>query len=920
MASKIETRARGRKSCVLVIGGGIAGATAADRLGRAGVEVHVVEKEADIGGRVRELGCKATDVCLRCNACVADDILRSVRDVPAVRFHLRTRLEELRPAGDGKRYAAVLVSGNGAGARKTKPKARVPDTTTIEADAVVIATGFEPYHPCENNCYGYGRVPNVITGLEAERMLAAGRGLVRPTDGKAPKRTAFVLCAGSRTEEVFRDPDCTGYCSAVCCAYSLRMARRIRHEAGDSEITVFHMDIQNFGKGFDMFYGACGDMMNFVRSRPYELRPGPGGSIRVKHAPGGNGAGVREDEFDLVILATGMRPSADGSRLADRLGLPADENGFIGLKRADALADLQRDSIYAVGACEGPKDIAGCIAQAEAVSAEILARLGIAGGRKAGAGKRGAARSAVAVIGAGVAGLQAAVSLGNLGYRVLLFHRGRKPGGIAASFPELFGHLRGDSSESLRAVRSAAARLVEQATGSRNIRVHAGAALESVKGEAGDFLVTVSPAREGDRPAFRAGAVVFATGSCRMPALANSGTDGAGRTVGIAGAVERIRAGAVPRRVAIMLDMAGEQDRSVTAEALSLAEIMAARFGARVKVYCRHMRVVAAGLESLYRRAREAGVLVVKFENKPLLSAEGALVAVTAADPVAGALVSDEFDLVVMADLRRCGSPGQVLGAVQGLRGGPDHALQYDNVWLAPALTNRPGIFVAGGARGNSDFRDALTDGMAVAMEVHALLTGDGCRPRKDAAEVDSDKCVLCLTCLRVCPHGAISVDTEKKAARVSAVSCRRCGLCAVECPAGAIQLPGYTDDQIAAEVGAKPEVTVFACENSAVRAGESAADASGTGARVIRVPCAGKVDPRSVLKALEKGARKVLVLGCHPESCRYLTGATRALQQRNRLAAMLAKAGFDGSRVEFGGIASVEANRYAEYMKSATR
>jgi heterodisulfide reductase subunit A len=155
------------------------------------------------------------------------------------------------------------------------------------------------------------------------------------------------------------------------------MARRIRHQAPESEITVFYMDIQPFGQAFEAFFRECRGAMRFVRSRPYEIREGAEGRVRVKYAAeqpaeGETGRPVCEEEFDLVVLAVGIRPAAGAGALAAMLGVPVDGQGFLGLKTAEALPDLQREGIHAVGACEAPKDIAACIAQAEAVSVVVL--------------------------------------------------------------------------------------------------------------------------------------------------------------------------------------------------------------------------------------------------------------------------------------------------------------------------------------------------------------------------------------------------------------------------------------------------------------------------------------------------------------------------------------------------------------------
>jgi F420-non-reducing hydrogenase iron-sulfur subunit len=115
------------------------------------------------------------------------------------------------------------------------------------------------------------------------------------------------------------------------------------------------------------------------------------------------------------------------------------------------------------------------------------------------------------------------------------------------------------------------------------------------------------------------------------------------------------------------------------------------------------------------------------------------------------------------------------------------------------------------------------------------------------------------------------------------------------------------------------PSLTVFACENSAYPAA-TLAGLSGSeynaNIRLIRVPCIGKVDSRDILKALQAGAEKVLVLGCHPENCQYLDGSSRAAKRIERINKILGKAGVDRKRVVFGPLASVEPARFLDYVK----
>ncbi|MDD5673423.1 MAG: NAD(P)-binding protein [Chitinivibrionales bacterium] len=348
---------------VLILGAGISGAATAQRLSGDTIQIHLVEKSEHIGGHALEMGCKASDTCARCNVCVANDLFKKLADNSLIKTYLSTELTQLLPGKNGGRFSAQLSK---------LPSKSGSKPIRLDIDALVIATGHEPFNPRENSSYNYRRLPNVITGMEAEKQLKEKSLITRPSDNAAPRRVAFVQCVGSRTEEVFRSPDNTDYCSRVCCGYALRMARFIKHRKPESEVTVFYMDIQNFGKNFNAFLNSCKEKIKFIRSRPSEILPGKGDSVLVKFAADGaaspQNTALSQEEFDLVVLSTGIRPAPQNRALAELLGVPLDGDGFFGLKGAAALPDLQKKNIYVVGTSEGPKDIAGCMVQAGAVS------------------------------------------------------------------------------------------------------------------------------------------------------------------------------------------------------------------------------------------------------------------------------------------------------------------------------------------------------------------------------------------------------------------------------------------------------------------------------------------------------------------------------------------------------------------------
>lgn len=515
----------------------------------------------------------------------------------------------------------------------------------------------------------------------------------------------------------------------------------------------------------------------------------------------------------------------------------------------------------------------------------------------------------VLVLGSGVAAMQTATALSQLGHHVILVGTSKKLGGLAAENPKLYAYVAPDYSDAEYLVKERINELIGLVKNDKKIRVHIDASVKSIDGEFGNFSAVINS--KGKEQNVTVGAIVLAVGASAnnsdLLQLLHLNRD-------------------IPKSVAIVADILGEQTKTVSAQMLSAAELLEKRFATRVTLYCHNIRVAATGLEKLYRRAREAGVVIVKYDSPPIISDKGSKKVLSVQEPILGKEISEEFDTIIMADTPLVQDHSELIALIKGLRAGPENALQYDSVWLLPTKTNRDGIFVAGSARSNSELRDAQNDGLATAAQIHELLKNKQIEVLNDAAVVDSDKCVLCLTCLRICPHAAVSIDTDNKTAAISLLTCQRCGICAAQCPAEAIELPRYTDAQVEADIGIEPKTqstklktVVFACENSAYPAATAAAANGSTWlreARLIRVPCAGKVDARDVLRSLESGAQKVIILACHLENCQYLAGSTRAEKRIQKLNRELEKAGVDKKQVIFKQLASMEPSKFLECVK----
>jgi heterodisulfide reductase subunit A len=411
----------------LVVGGGIAGMQAALDLGNMGYEVVLIERLPTIGGRMAQLD--KTFPTMDCSICIEGPMMSDVgkhEKITLLTYHELKEvegyvgnftativkkpryvdLEACNGCGDCYDVCPVKVPSEweeGLGARgaiyRLLPQS-VPNKATIDKrycidcklceavceprairhddkeeefkmkfGTIIVATGYDIYDPREKNDYHYLDYPNVITGLELERLMNASgptQGhVIRPSDGEEPKRIGFILCVGTR------DRGDESYCSGgVCCMYSIKLASMLKEKHPEYEIYLFYIDIRAYGKGFEeMYTRARNKGIKFIRGKPGEVTEDPKTKnlkVVVENSLAGT---VDEIELDMVVLSTGMVPKKDALKVARTFKLSRSAEGFF-LEKHPKLApvDTPTDGIFLAGACQGPKDVPTSVVQARAAA------------------------------------------------------------------------------------------------------------------------------------------------------------------------------------------------------------------------------------------------------------------------------------------------------------------------------------------------------------------------------------------------------------------------------------------------------------------------------------------------------------------------------------------------------------------------
>ncbi|MFO8033712.1 MAG: CoB--CoM heterodisulfide reductase iron-sulfur subunit A family protein, partial [Candidatus Bipolaricaulota bacterium] len=435
----LEPSKMGHATKCLVIGGGVAGIQAALDVANAGYEVLLVERSPTIGGRMAQLSetfptldcsqCILTpkmvevdrhpnvrvlasseveevsgflgnwnvrirkratfvdpDKCNLCGDCVEACPVRVPNEFEEGLTE-RAGIYIPFPQAIPSSYMLDAQSCLGLKPLRCSKCAEVCEAEAIDYDmqdelleeevgAIVVATGYETLPKEAMAEYGYGEIPDVISGLEFERMASASgptQGEIRrPSDGQVPKEVVFIQCSGSRDPELYEP-----YCSKICCMYTAKHALLYRHSVPEGQAYVFYIDIRAGGKGYEEFVQRAmeEDRILYLRGKVAKLFQ-DGDKVMVWGADTLTGRRI-EVAADLVVLAQAMVPSSGVVELARKLRVSVDEHGFLKeahpkLRPLEALAA----GVFLAGAAQGPKDIPESVGQGSGAAGKAIRLLG----------------------------------------------------------------------------------------------------------------------------------------------------------------------------------------------------------------------------------------------------------------------------------------------------------------------------------------------------------------------------------------------------------------------------------------------------------------------------------------------------------------------------------------------------------------
>ncbi|MCK5838047.1 MAG: CoB--CoM heterodisulfide reductase iron-sulfur subunit A family protein, partial [Desulfobacula sp.] len=327
---------------ILIIGGGVAGMAAAQAFANQNIAVHLVEKENTLGGHAAKWACMATDSCENCGACLSIEMADQLQKQKNAVLHLNTTVKTINKKEQA--YEVILE-----------------DKTSFNVKKIIMTTGFSPFNPVQINSFHYNDYNNVITTADLNTILQE-ETLSEYFNEKPDPEIAFVQCVGSRNRELGRD-----YCSQVCCKISMRHAKKIGYLFPESDITLFHMDLQVIGKEIRPLFDTLSKNIALVQGVPAEILEDTGTNMITIVAEDKETGSRVSKAFDLIVLSVGMQPSPTLESTVGLLDMTPNSWGFFNTDQAV----IAKDVIIA-GCANGPKDILSSKQEGRIAAARVI--------------------------------------------------------------------------------------------------------------------------------------------------------------------------------------------------------------------------------------------------------------------------------------------------------------------------------------------------------------------------------------------------------------------------------------------------------------------------------------------------------------------------------------------------------------------
>jgi heterodisulfide reductase subunit A len=523
------------------------------------------------------------------------------------------------------------------------------------------------------------------------------------------------------------------------------------------------------------------------------------------------------------------------------------------------------------------------------------------------------------VVGGGIAGMSAAISLARQGHETHLVEREEELGGMLRDVDEL--HPMERDADDLLAQR-------RQELEEAGVTVHTGTEVDAISGYIGNFTANLTNDETLD-----VGAVVLATGADTYDPAGTLGYEERPEVITNRELERRLAEGEVDADRVAFVGCAGSRtdDRGCSRYCCQSMVGQANRLiseGIHADVVSKDVRTFTRGAEEAYRAAQDAGVRFFRYDQDATVDEA------IDYDADAGELIFEAetlgeevalpADLVVLAaGLRSHGADADndVASQLTVTRDEEGFLLER-HPKLGPVEASVGGVFLAGTAQAPRDVRDATDSALGTAAKAGALLAKDTVEQEPLAAEIDPEACVGCTRCSEVCPYNAIDGEIQEVHEVVEA-ACMGCGTCAAACPQDCITMPGFTDEQIKAQIDAALEtdpdetLVTFACNWCSYGGADQAGIEKRNyppSSRIIRTMCSGRVDEEFVEYAFEQGAGGVLVSGCHIGDCHYIDANHYTEERFDRLKAQYERdEDFDEDRLQLAWISAAEGQKFAE-------